>query len=362
MDPKTNGRILIKTTMGPIDVELWTREAPKTCRNFIQLCLNNIYNGTIFHRLIKKFIIQGGDPTNTGEGGVSAFEDLKLELNQRLRFNRRGLLAMADSQSQFFFTLGACEELNGKHTIFGKIVGDTLYNVVEMGELETDVNDRPYSAPKILEIEVVENPFPELKPQLTNLEETFVEEKQKPAKILLSFEDEQVRGLVKSTHDVLNHPKLSSTCAEIKVEPKQEIKEEIKEVVVVEEKKEKKIKKKHMEGVKQWQKERSSYITKNKNINIMESIKKFRTKLKDAQNQPQEEQKEEEGEECLLHSVKKCMSCFDYFGHSEEQNDEGWMRHRVCFKEKRKREEDLYTVVDPRDRMAMVQSTMKKKR
>jgi len=63
----------MKTTVGDIDLELWTKEAPKACRNFIQLCMEGYYNDTIFHRILKGFIAQGGDPTGTGEGGESIY-------------------------------------------------------------------------------------------------------------------------------------------------------------------------------------------------------------------------------------------------------------------------------------------------
>lgn len=63
----------MKTTVGDIDLELWTKEAPKASRNFIQLCMDGYYNNTIFHRIIKGFIAQGGDPTGTGEGGESTY-------------------------------------------------------------------------------------------------------------------------------------------------------------------------------------------------------------------------------------------------------------------------------------------------
>jgi len=61
------------TSVGDVDVELWSKEAPKACRNFVQLCLEGYYNGTIFHRLVHDFIVQGGDPTGTGHGGESVY-------------------------------------------------------------------------------------------------------------------------------------------------------------------------------------------------------------------------------------------------------------------------------------------------
>ncbi|EEC15938.1 cyclophilin type peptidyl-prolyl cis-trans isomerase, putative, partial [Ixodes scapularis] len=119
--------VLLKTTVGDIDVELWSKETPKACRNFVQLCLDGYYNGTIFHRVVKGFIAQGGDPTGTGEGGESIYgAPFKDEFHTRLRFVRRGLVAMAsggadDNGSQFFFTLGATPDLQNKHTVFGKV-------------------------------------------------------------------------------------------------------------------------------------------------------------------------------------------------------------------------------------------------
>src|ERR1700722_9263846 len=67
-EPATKGKVLLKTSLGDVDIELWAKETPKACRNFVQLCLEGYYDNTIFHRVIKNFIAQGGDPTGTGEG------------------------------------------------------------------------------------------------------------------------------------------------------------------------------------------------------------------------------------------------------------------------------------------------------
>ena len=66
-------QVLLNTSIGDIDIELWSKEAPKASRNFIQLCMEGYYNGTIFHRIIPEFIAQGGDPTGTGDGGDSIY-------------------------------------------------------------------------------------------------------------------------------------------------------------------------------------------------------------------------------------------------------------------------------------------------
>jgi len=233
-EPPTNGKVLLITTFGEIDIELWSKEAPKACRNFIQLCLEGYYDGTIFHRIVKGFCIQGGDPTGTGTGGESIYgQPFKDEFHQRLRFVRRGLVAMAnagpnDNQSQFFFTLGATVELNGKHTIFGKVAGDTIYNMLKMEDCEVDRDDRPLFPSKIKRTEVLHNPFDDIVPRQKKEEMKPKPEDQKKKKVkgtknfsLLSFgeeaeEDESDVASVaktlkmKSSHDVLKDPKLSS--------------------------------------------------------------------------------------------------------------------------------------------------------
>ncbi|RVX17321.1 Peptidyl-prolyl cis-trans isomerase CYP57 [Vitis vinifera] len=67
-EPPTKGKVIVTTTYGPLDIELWPKEAPKAVRNFVQLCLEGYYDNTIFHRIIKGFLVQGGDPTGSGTG------------------------------------------------------------------------------------------------------------------------------------------------------------------------------------------------------------------------------------------------------------------------------------------------------
>lgn len=232
-EPPTNGKVLLITSSGEIEIELWSKEAPKTCRNFVQLCLEGYYDDTIFHRIIKGFCVQGGDPTGTGMGGESIYgKPFKDEFHQRLRFVRRGLVAMAnagpnDNQSQFFFTLGATQELNGKHTIFGKVAGDTIYNMIKMEDCEVNSDDRPLFPPKIKKTEVLYNPFDDIVPRQIKEEVQTKPEERKKKKVkgtknfsLLSFgeeaeEDESTVASVsktlkmKSSHDLLNDPKLS---------------------------------------------------------------------------------------------------------------------------------------------------------
>jgi peptidyl-prolyl cis-trans isomerase SDCCAG10 len=123
-------------------------------------------------------MIQGGDPTGTGSGGESIYGfPFKDEFHQRLRFSRRGIVAMANSGkdsngSQFFITFGDCEHLNKKHTIFGKITGDTIYNLMALQSLDTDSEDRPVDPPVIRRTKVVLNPFDDLKLNIKKQEAT----------------------------------------------------------------------------------------------------------------------------------------------------------------------------------------------
>ncbi|KAI6044372.1 cyclophilin-like domain-containing protein [Pisolithus marmoratus] len=173
----TKGRVLIHTTAGEIDVELWSKETPKTCRNFIALALEGYYDGVIFHRIVPGFLVQTGDRTGTGAGGESFYgEPFEDEIHPRLRFAHRGLVGMANNgkkntnDSQFFITLDRADELHGKHTLFGRVVGDTLYNALKIGEMELGENERPLYPPKIQSITIVDNPFPDIVPRITAAE------------------------------------------------------------------------------------------------------------------------------------------------------------------------------------------------
>ncbi|KIJ55509.1 hypothetical protein M422DRAFT_41463 [Sphaerobolus stellatus SS14] len=172
----TKGRVLIVTTVGDIEIELWARETPKACRNFIALALEGYYDGVIFHRVIPDFLVQTGDRTGTGAGGESFYgEPFEDETHPRLRFNHRGLIACANNgsknsnDSQFFITLDRADELNNKHTLFGRCVGDTIYNVLKIGQLELN-GERPIYPPKIKTVKILENPFDDIIPRITAAE------------------------------------------------------------------------------------------------------------------------------------------------------------------------------------------------
>jgi peptidyl-prolyl cis-trans isomerase A (cyclophilin A) len=150
----------LETSKGPIRVRLFPDTAPKTVENFIGLATGTrpwrnpatgaqeqgpLYEGTIFHRVIPNFMIQGGDPLGTGRGGPGyQFED---EVAGPRRFDRPGYLAMANAGpgtngSQFFITQVPTPWLDGKHTIFGEVV-EGMEVVEAMARVDTDASDRP---------------------------------------------------------------------------------------------------------------------------------------------------------------------------------------------------------------------------
>ncbi|KDN42760.1 hypothetical protein RSAG8_06514, partial [Rhizoctonia solani AG-8 WAC10335] len=167
----TSGKVIVETTAGDIE------ETPKTCRNFIALAMEGYYDGVIFHRIVPGFLVQTGDRTGTGAGGESfygdAFED---EIHPRLRFAHRGIVAMANNgsknsnDSQFFITLDRADELHGKHTLFGRVVGNTIFNVLKIGQAELGENERPLYPPKIKTVRIVDDPFGDIVPRITAAE------------------------------------------------------------------------------------------------------------------------------------------------------------------------------------------------
>lgn len=230
LEPQPTASCILRTTAGDIGLELWAKQLPLTCRNFLQHCLDGYYDNTIFHRLVPNFIIQGGDPTGTGNGGESIYDGgcfsesreegsiwpmedrkgknagqngigFKDEFHSRIKFNRRGLLGMANegpdtNGSQFFITLDSTPELQNKNTLFGRVIGDTIYNVTRMGEAEIGEGDRPLYPHKITGVEILVNFFTNMvkRERVASAivpEKIFEKKKKRKAgKQLLSFADD----------------------------------------------------------------------------------------------------------------------------------------------------------------------------
>ncbi|KAJ2474308.1 Peptidyl-prolyl isomerase cwc27 [Coemansia sp. RSA 2322] len=180
-EPPTCGKVVLDTTAGEIDIELWSKQAPKACRNFIQLCLEGLYDNTIFHRVVPGWIVQGGDPTGTGEGK--------------------------------------------------SVVGDSLFNALKLAEGDVDKDsERPVYPKSITKTRVLDNPFTDIAPRTAASREDTTQlqlepgRQKKPKAVkdrkLLSFgeddDEDDVIGLqggatAKSSHDLLTQdPALSN--------------------------------------------------------------------------------------------------------------------------------------------------------
>lgn len=151
-----NPIVVLETTQGKITLELFPKVAPLAVENFITHVKNGYYNGLVFHRIIKGFMIQGGDPTGTGRGGESIWKKpFKDEFAPNVVFNRKGILAMANAGpatngSQFFITVAPTQWLNGRHTIFGEVKsGYDNVRKLEMVEV-TPRGNRPLDDQKII--------------------------------------------------------------------------------------------------------------------------------------------------------------------------------------------------------------------
>uniref|UniRef100_A0A8C6LGH9 Spliceosome-associated protein CWC27 homolog n=1 Tax=Nothobranchius furzeri TaxID=105023 RepID=A0A8C6LGH9_NOTFU len=408
-EPPTSGKVLMKTSAGEIDIELWSKETPKACRNFVQLCMEGYYDGTIFHRVVRDFIIQGGDPTGTGTGGESIYgRPFKDEFHTRLRFLRRGLVAMAnagphDNGSQFFFTLGRADELNNKHTIFGKVTGDTIYNMLRLAEVECDADERPLNPHKIRTTEVLHSPFDDIVPRETKKgkkDKDKEEAKKSQSKAtknfsLLSFgeeaeeEEEMVtqvsqtfKGKSKSSHDLLkDDPRLSSVpasdneayddeddaCADEEHDP--ERKKKIRELVSKKLKKEKgaesSAEPREEEPGKKTSRRFSTFCFKTCNILLWpdggtaaekkpssEAVAEYLEERKKYEDLRKEKRKRSNNREeqtlALLNNFKSKLSSAITEGPEEEEDveelaeddDRGWMAHVLQFDEQSRKVKD----------------------
>ncbi|KAI1648463.1 uncharacterized protein F4817DRAFT_334021 [Daldinia loculata] len=163
---KIKGYARIETNLGDLNIELQTEYAPKAVWNFIRLSQKGYYRGVSFHRNIKNFMIQGGDPSGTGRGGTSIWgKNFQDEFEGPLTHDSRGVLSMANkgkntNSSQFFIIYRPVKHLDRKHTIFGKVVGG-LDILSKMEAVPTDGSDRPLNKIFIKDVVVYLDPFDE---------------------------------------------------------------------------------------------------------------------------------------------------------------------------------------------------------
>ena len=159
----SNPTAIVETSKGNIKIELRADMAPKAVENFVTHSKNGYYNGLIFHRVIKDFMIQGGDPTGTGAGGESIWgEKFKDEFAPNAVFDKAGILAMANrgpntNGSQFFITTVPAYHLNGGYTIFGYVKdGYDVVKKIEAVPTNKYEGDKPLEDVKIISISIKE--------------------------------------------------------------------------------------------------------------------------------------------------------------------------------------------------------------
>lgn len=159
--------VTLHTNFGDIKIELYCEQVPKTCENFLALCASNYYDGTVFHRNIKGFMIQGGDPTGTGKGGRCIFPTptgkFPDEYHDMLKHNKRGIVSMANSGpntngSQFFITYKAHPHLNNKYSVFGHVI-DGLDTLDKLEKVPGDGMDRPRQEIRLNRVTIHANPI-----------------------------------------------------------------------------------------------------------------------------------------------------------------------------------------------------------
>lgn len=150
--------VILETTQGKIELELYPEVAPLAVENFTTHVKNGYYNGIAFHRIIKNFMIQGGDPTESGRGGESIWKKPFKDEYKNKTFDSAGILAMANAGentngSQFFITTVKTPHLNGRHTIFGHATDDSMDTIKKLNDVATlgrSAGDRPLERQEII--------------------------------------------------------------------------------------------------------------------------------------------------------------------------------------------------------------------
>ncbi|KAL5256390.1 hypothetical protein ACHWQZ_G011575 [Mnemiopsis leidyi] len=159
--------VTLHTDVGDVKLELFCEECPKTCYNFLALCASDYYNDCVFHRNIRGFLAQTGDPSGTGKGGKSCWEERYFpdEIQEGIKHSKRGMVSMANSgpnknSSQFFFTYGEQVNLDGKYTVFGHVISG-LEVLDDLEKVPVDEKHRPITDIKIRRATIHANPIAE---------------------------------------------------------------------------------------------------------------------------------------------------------------------------------------------------------
>ncbi|CAK9781359.1 peptidyl-prolyl cis-trans isomerase-like 3 [Cutaneotrichosporon oleaginosum] len=157
--------VTLHTSLGDLKIEVFCEAVPKTAENFLALCASGYYDGCLFHRNIKGFMVQTGDPTGTGKGGQSIWgAPFADEVRSTLKFNARGVVAMANAgpgtnKSQFFISYAKQPSLDGKYTIFGRVIDgqDSTLDMIE--RVPVSAKNRPEKEIKLERVTIHANPI-----------------------------------------------------------------------------------------------------------------------------------------------------------------------------------------------------------
>lgn len=152
LEPNTSGRLVFQTSHGPVIVGLWVNQCPNGARRFLQAAVDQQYTDSVFDRVVPGALVQLGSAKDAGN----------VENHGRLKFRRRGLVAMVGSGNAFFITLAATPWLDGKHTIIGEVQGKTIFNVLTLADTAQNAEDG--AKPRVHKVIVEENPCPDIVP------------------------------------------------------------------------------------------------------------------------------------------------------------------------------------------------------
>lgn len=216
LEPATTAKVAFITTKGPIEIEIWAKEVPNISRVFIQNCLDRKYIGTTFNKVIKDYLVQ------TSKIKEPESVQLKDEFHSRLRFNKRGLVGAVHNDKQnsnnvdsIFITMKPTPEFNNNYVLFGKIMGDSIYNVVKINEGELESEETPMYPAEIIDIKILVQYFDDLietREQIAEPAKKKAKKAKKPrVKLDYALEDEDDANFkMKSAHDLLSDSKLSN--------------------------------------------------------------------------------------------------------------------------------------------------------
>lgn len=381
-EPPTTAKVILNTSYGKLEMDLWCKEAPRACKNFLQLAIQEYYTGSTFHRVTPGFIVQGGIPQDGNESTIYANNPFPVEIHSRLHFDRRGIVATAITDasgkkvqgSQFFITLDAAKDLQRKHTIFGKIVGDSVFNLLKIGETDLDKNERPIFPPVIESIEIVSCPFEDLNALHKTRKERKLDMDNSPCESvaskrsardlnLLSFEDAtseiKPEPIASKSKDVLitepSKPFNGETRQDdLPVKELPQVKnsvideiERIKREIIqlgTQRQNENSIKKSKPSALQQLResflKSHSSHPTsQRRNEDFMiEQMGRFKDKIHSLESTEQKESREKVqsatnkaslSNSCSVHNITNCHSCSKI--QSSVHYEENWMQHKLEF-------------------------------